>query len=71
MNDAGVAGVGRAVCYKKDESIVALVIPMETLQHEPQKNGLMYEVPLEMRFGGVIVRQPKALVYMDGVSTVG
>lgn len=65
---AGVGSVGRAICYKKDPGVVQLVIPLEALQHEPQKRVLNYEVPIEMRFGGVLVRQPKAIVYMDGVS---
>lgn len=65
---AGVAGVPRAICYKKSSDIVALVIPMEPLQHEPQKVALNYHVPVESRFGGVIVRQPKAVVFMDGVA---
>lgn len=68
LSTASAAGAGRAICYKKSADIVALCIPMEPLQHEPQKEGLNYKVPVESRFGGVLVRQPKAIVYMDGVS---
>jgi hypothetical protein len=68
LNQAGVGGVGRAIAYKKDKNVVDLVIPMEPLQHAPQQVALNYHVPVESRFGGVRVRQPKAIVYMDGVS---
>lgn len=68
LGTASAAGAGRAICYKKSEEIVALVVPMEAMQHAPQQVGLNYHVPVEASFGGVIVRQPKAVVYMDGVS---
>lgn len=68
LNTAGTGGVGRAIAYKKDKKVVDLVIPMEPLQHAPQQVALNYHVPIESRFGGVRVRQPKAIVYMDGVS---
>lgn len=68
LGTASAAGAGRAICYKKSDEIVALCVPMEPLQHEPEKDGLNYKVPVEARFGGVVVRQPKAIVYMDGVS---
>lgn len=68
LGAASAAGGGRLICYQKTTEVVALVIPMEPLQHEPQKMGFNYQVPIEMRFGGVIVRQPKAFCYMDGVS---
>lgn len=67
LDGAGVSGADRAVCYKRDPKVLQLVVPMETRQHAPQPVDLMYKVPLEMRFGGMVVRQPKALVYMDGI----
>lgn len=64
---ASEAGGKRAVAYKRDPRVLQLVIPMETLQHEPQRRGLRYVVPMEMRFGGMVIRQPIAMTYMDGI----
>lgn len=57
----------RAFCYKRSGEVVQLVIPMEPRMHEPEKRGLKYIRPIESRFGGVVVRQPLAMRYMDGI----
>jgi hypothetical protein len=67
LTAAGVGATNRVVCYKKDSSVLDLVIPLEPLQHEPQQVQLNYQVIIELRFGGTRIRQPKAMVYMDGV----
>jgi hypothetical protein len=64
---ASDAGGERAICYLKSTEVVQLVIPMEPRMHEPEKRGLKYVRPIESRFGGVIVRQPLAMRYMDGI----
>lgn len=68
LNAAGVGGVGRAMCYKKDLDVLGMVVPLEALQHAPQQNALNYHVPIEARFGGSFIRQAKGVTYMDGVS---
>lgn len=68
LNAAGTGGVGRAIAYKKDADVLDLVIPLETVQYPPQVGGLNYRVPMEATFGGVRVKQPKGVLYMDGVS---
>lgn len=68
LNAAGVGSVGRAVCYKKDLDVLGMVVPLEALQHAPQQDALNYKVPIEARFGGGFIRQPKGVIYMDGVS---
>jgi hypothetical protein len=60
-------GAERAMCYSKDPRVCQLVIPMEPQQGEPEKRGLRWVRPIESRFGGAIVRQPLAIVYMDGI----
>lgn len=62
---AGANSLSRALCYKYDPRVVQVVIPMEPVQHEPERRGLRYVKAIESRFGGVIVRQPLAMVYMD------
>ena len=67
MSTASESGGERALCYLKSPEVVQLVIPMEPRMHEPEKRGLKYVRPIESRFGGVIVRQPLAMRYMDGI----
>ena len=67
LETASPTGGTLAIAYKKDPRVLQLVIPMETQQYEPQLDGMVYQVPMEMRFGGMIVRQPKAAYYMTGV----
>ncbi len=67
LETAGVAGVKRALAYAMDPKVVQLCIPMEPVQHEPQKVGLIWTRPIESRFGGTILRQPLACAYMDGL----
>lgn len=57
----------RAVCYCKDPKVAQLCVPMEPQQGEPEKRGLRWVRPIESRFGGALVRQPLAIVYMDGI----
>lgn len=64
---ASETGAERALCYKYDPSVVQIVIPMEPVQHEPERRGLRFRKAIESRFGGVIVRKPLGMVYMDGI----
>jgi hypothetical protein len=68
LNTADEAGTGpRAVCYKKSPRVVKVAVPMEAIQHEPERRGLMFKVPVEARFGGCLVRMPLAMRYLDGI----
>jgi hypothetical protein len=60
-------GAERAMCYCKDPKVAQLCVPMEPQQGEPEKRGLRWVRPIESRFGGTLVRQPLAAVYMDGI----
>lgn len=66
LTAAGDDGGGRLVAYRRDPRICKVAIPMEAIQHEPEKEGLSFKVPMEARFGGVIVKQPLAMRYLDG-----
>lgn len=57
---------GRVMCYQRDPEILSLVIPQEFEQLPPQMIGMAFKVPCHMRFGGVTVRYPKAVAYLDG-----
>lgn len=63
---AGDADVAVAMDVR-DPLNLELVIAMETQAQPPQPNNLKFKVPMELRFGGVIIKRPLALSYMDGI----
>jgi hypothetical protein len=63
--DAGGTGP-RIVCYKRDPSCVAMVVPLESQRSAPQVDGLAVEVFVTGRVGGVKVEHPLSMAYMDG-----
>lgn len=65
LNDAGAADVTRLVCYARDPEVLELVIPQEYEQFPPQARNLEFVVPTHSRIGGVSVRYPLAMAYMD------
>jgi hypothetical protein len=59
---------GRVMVYKKDPKIVNLVIPQPWTQLPPQPIRMSWEVTSYLRTGGVQVRFPRAVTWMDGIS---
>lgn len=55
----------RAVCYKKDPSVLRLVIPLEFTQQPEERNGLEFVTECEARCGGVEIIKPKAIAHAD------
>ena len=66
LTDAGAAGVTRLIAYKRDAEVLSLVIPQEFEQFPPQARNLEFVIPTHSRIGGVSVRYPLAMAYMDG-----
>jgi hypothetical protein len=66
LETAGVGSTKRAVAFQKDPRVAQLVIPMEVEIGEAQPQNLSFTRPVDMRFGGAVVRQPLALAYSDG-----
>ena len=64
---AGATGANRAVAYRRDASKLTMEVPLDVTQHEVQLKGLEYEVPVEARFGGIIVYKPLSIAYADGI----
>ena len=68
LDTAGVGGVGRAIAYANDPSVVKLHMPMPFQFGRPrEKAAWTYEVPGRFRMGGVDVRRPGAMRYADGL----
>jgi hypothetical protein len=68
LDTADQAGTGpRAVAYKRDPNVAAMVEPMPFTQHPPQAKNLGFTVPCESRVGGVSVKQPLKMAYADNI----
>jgi hypothetical protein len=61
------SGGSRILCYKKDPEVLEMFVPQDFEQMPPQAEGMAFKVACHMRWGGVVVRQPKAITYMDTV----
>ncbi len=68
LETASATGTPRIVCYKKNPRVVKAAMPMEVKQYEPERRSLGFSNPLEARFGGVLVRMPLAMRYLDGAA---
>lgn len=67
LDGAGAGGADRMYAIENSRDNWAIEIPMMMKMYSPQQKGLEFEVPVESRFGGVIIEYPLALVFCDGV----
>ena len=67
LDGAGAGGTDRMYAIENSRDNWAIEIPMMMKMYSPQQKGLEFEVPVESRFGGVIIEYPLALVFADGV----
>lgn len=69
LNTAGDGNTGRAVAYNYDPDVVRFHLPMPHKFLPPwQKGSMTWEVAGIMRTGGVEVRRPGAITYLDGIT---
>lgn len=64
---AGAGGTDRAVFYPRNPMVVAGIVPMEAQSMPPLQNNLEFVVNMVASCGGVVVRYPVAMRYMDGI----
>lgn len=68
LDTADADGTGpRLVAYVKDPEVLELEIPQEFEQFPPQARNLTFIVNCHARIGGVSIRYPLAMAYMDGI----
>lgn len=67
LDGAGAGGADRMYAIENSRDNWAIEIPMMMKMYSPQQKGLEFEVPVESRFGGVIIEYPLALVFADGI----
>jgi hypothetical protein len=69
LDTAGATGNGRIVAYSKDPEIIKMHVPMpHRFLPVWQRGPLTYDVPGIFRVGGLELRRPGAMRYVDGVS---
>lgn len=67
LDTAGVGATNRVVAYDRSDEVLSLVIPQEFEQFAAVVKNLVYIVNTHSRTGGVTIRHPLAIAYMDGV----
>jgi hypothetical protein len=68
LDTAGASGGGRMVAYRKDPEIIKMHVPMpHRFLPVWQRGPLVYDVPGIFRTGGVEIRRPAAIRYVDGI----
>lgn len=67
LETAGLDGGPRILAYRRAKDVLDMVISQEFTQLPPQAVNLAFKIPCMAKCGGVRVRYPLALAYMDGV----
>ena len=68
LDTAGASGTKRMVAYRRSPEVLKLHIPMPFRFLQPWQTGpIKFDVPGIFRVGGVDIRRPKAVRYLDGV----
>lgn len=68
LDTAGASGNGRIVCYKKDPEVIKMHVPMpHRFLPVWQRSPLVYDIPGIFRVGGLEIRRPQTVRYIDGV----
>lgn len=69
LETAGAGGSGRMIVYRRDPKVLKMHVPMRHRFIDPMRTGpLIYEVPGIFRLGGVDVKRPAYVRYVDGIS---
>jgi hypothetical protein len=68
LETAGAGGVARAIAYRNDMEILKLHLPMPfNFRPVMQTAPLRFDVPGIFRTGGVEIRRPGSMRYLDGI----
>lgn len=68
LETAGGGSTGRMIAYRKDPDVIKLHLPMVHRFVEVHRTApLVYDVPGIFRTGGVEIRRPGAIRYLDGL----
>ncbi len=68
LENAASSSLGRMIAYCRDPQCLRYYIPKPLTFEEPQQHLLHWKVPFYCRIGGLEIRRPKTLRYVDGIS---
>lgn len=69
LENAAAGNTGRMIAYRRDPDVLRLHLPMPHRFLPPQQIGLRFMVPGIFRLGGLEIRRPSAVRYLDGITT--
>jgi len=68
LDTAGVSGTARMVAYRRNPEVLKLHMPMPHRFLPVWQSGpLRWEIPGVMRLGGLDIRLPNEVSYVDGI----
>ncbi len=67
LNEAGAGGTSRMVAYRNSPEVLKMHIPMVHKFLPVQIEGLTYKIPGIFRLGGLDIRLPREVRYVDGI----
>jgi len=68
LETAGLGGISRMVAYRRDPEVLKMWIPMpHRFLPVWQRGPLVFDIPGIFRLGGVEIRLPAAMRYLDGI----
>lgn len=65
LDTAGASSKERVLCTERNRENYEIIIPQEFEQFPPQAQNLAFKIPCHKRFGGVQMRYPLSVSYMD------
>jgi len=68
LEDAAAGNTGRMIAYRRHPDVLKFHLPMPFRFMSPQLNMFEYVVPGMFRLGGLEIRRPKAIRYVDGIT---
>lgn len=66
LDDAGADSKGRIVVYKKDGQVCEFMMAQDFETFPPEVKSMSFTINCHARAGGVQIRYPKAMLYLDG-----
>ncbi|MGH8034020.1 MAG: major capsid family protein [Lysobacterales bacterium] len=68
LDEAGVSGAARMIAYRRSPEVLKLHVPMPHRFLPVWQSGpLRWEIPGVMRLGGLDIRLPNEVSYVDGI----
>lgn len=67
MKSVGANGGASMLVYRNSARHLRAVMPMMLMAHPPQERGYAISVPMEARFGGVMMPRPRSVLRLDGI----